>query len=510
MEFCDEKRRLIEALINQRVPEKQFMEFAHEQGTAVPPELLKKWRKRFYAKRTIEFPSTPRLINRFRIGADPEFHFVQVHPDYANGRYIHAQKLGLNTLDAFGCDLTGRQAELRAHPSRFVLEVVASLLETLRWMNEALRVAHYRWKASAFVENDGCGGHVHFGRKRPDVPDSIQSLNHLTNLFMRTNIFDYAGQKLRQKVTKYGKLSDVRAQSHGFEFRSMPTWLDSPWTAYLTLVLSKLCVFHKLDLRNSRGVTDLDLTLIQNFLRAYQSVDDDARIALITLENLGLPTFVDDDFRGAWGIGKPRLNIVPAQTFFPPTIAPSKSTVLELFEHFTRPKSPMTNLAPVPTWTPYKLPEGVFKITIPPHYSGLSEIAQGLLSIGTPVIFSNGALNDDIQVFCDPMLNIQKNAIVAAMKRRGCKVSCQLVKQDADFRQLTIAMPVRIHREYVVNKDMVREIRWLLVDSGLFPICRYDKLDMHKYENFIAEKKKDCAPPIGRLVAQINGQGGVE
>src|SRR6266446_1625709 len=164
------------------------------------------------------YPKTPRLCNRFKLGADPEFTFQG-----KDGSYIYAENLGLTTLTGFGCDMSGRQAEIRAYPSRFALEVVASIADSLRWMGgvENGVTLGLNWQATAFNGKDGCGGHIHFGRRRPQLRE-------------------------RQTLTPghYGKAGDIRVTNHGYEYRTPSTPLSSPWLTYFTLVVNKLMVYH--------------------------------------------------------------------------------------------------------------------------------------------------------------------------------------------------------------------------------------------------------------------------
>src|SRR5271155_3396399 len=147
MEFQDEKRRLYHLAVE------QGLDAHHDFSacTAAPVHYVEKWVKRFFsAPEKMEFPREPKLVNHFALGADPEFAFI----NNATGRYCHAQDLGMITTLPFGCDMAGRQAELRAHSSRFALEVVASMVDALRWIPQFYNVDELLWVAAPYVGND--------------------------------------------------------------------------------------------------------------------------------------------------------------------------------------------------------------------------------------------------------------------------------------------------------------------------------------------------------------------
>src|SRR5438105_3953051 len=97
---------------------------------------------------------SPRLVNRFKLGCDPEYVF-------SNGRFVPAEECDLHVGRAFGCDGSGGPVELRAHPSRFAVGVVASLLNTMRLLaasNETARTC--AWIAGGYNHRHPAGGHI--------------------------------------------------------------------------------------------------------------------------------------------------------------------------------------------------------------------------------------------------------------------------------------------------------------------------------------------------------------
>src|SRR3990167_7205171 len=86
---------------------------AHEMiaGLPVPPPLLQQWMSRFYQLPDLSLLGG-RLVNHFKVGADPEFVFLSM----AELARRDASAFGLAAGVAFGADNCGRIAELRPHP----------------------------------------------------------------------------------------------------------------------------------------------------------------------------------------------------------------------------------------------------------------------------------------------------------------------------------------------------------------------------------------------------------
>ena len=491
MEFREEKRKLIATIINSRIPEERFIEFAETQGAAVPRRMLERWKTRFYAINAIEFKKEFKTINKFCLGADPEFVFQS--PDHSGDTgYAFSQQIGLNTLEAFGSDMTGRQAELRAWPNRSALYVVASLVDTLRWMSVRYpKVFLYKWIANAYFGGDGVGGHIHFGRKRGDRDASVKSLDALTTLLTYTGAVDGAGQLQRIVATRYGRPGDIRVQPHGYEFRTMPTWMASPWAAFLTLTLAKLCIFHSLKLPTIKVLQNSlsgNITQIKSMLHAFANVDDDARIALIGIQRIGVPAYSQfTDFKKAWGIEKGDPFKEVEKCYFPPIIEPTDETVKELFDVFVNNK-PLGYRKLLPTWKTFKLPEGASKIVIEGHRAGIPEIASGLLSRGVIVHIMAGREGSRNILLAPPSeLELDVKAIREALVKRKGLIK-NVTVNPPQSGHLYIFVPSSIANNWVVNKDVVADIRWLLSKTGLFPIAKADMIGEVDIKYFAKKK----------------------
>jgi hypothetical protein len=505
MIYAAEKKRLFHELIMRGTKEEAFDALAKEIGITIPGAMLTRWKKRFYSVLPVKYNSDPLLVNRFCVGADPEFVFMKkAHVDSYGERqpaeYMHAENLGLTTLQAFGADMSGRQAELRAYPSRSVLEVVASMMDELRWLNESKNLDKYEWIAPATHQRDGVGGHIHIGRKRPHSESVIASLDGLTRMLVASKMFDSKGQEARVANTGYGRYGDFRCQTHGFEYRTMPSWLCSPWCAYLTLVLAKLAVLENfVEMNTPKGKPEL---IILNLLRAYQGVDDDARIALAAMEQHGMPVFHKEDIKKAWGVPPSTKSKSKFNSYFPPVIAPSETSVQELFQHLTSDMQPIPARLPNPTWEPFLLPENIDAVGAQTHMYGTTDVAMGLVAS----VHSNiqrGNKNEIHVITYGHKLDTEamtkyclKYPSLKGLSRRYSSRSA-----EGGQPQIIIYVPTDTYNQntHAVNGELVSELREFLADSGLFPIARYREYKKLLQPMVVVEKKKPEGV-IGKVV----------
>lgn len=251
-------------------------------------------------------------VNRFMVGCDPEFAFVPQDRE-SLGTYLHAEHLGFGMGSCFGADMNRRLVELRPVPSRSVLRVVASTLATLRYMTQVCPdTLQMAWRTGAKYKNDGIGGHIHFGRKVPMRAAEIVNLDLLLEFLIRCGVFDKGEAEARMAGTPYGRHGDMRRQAYGYEYRSFPSWLESPRQMFLVLTLAKLVVYgaktaHGLAVGEQivAGREHLALSRIKQYLEPFLSRDIDARLLYQNLELFGLPqsnAVSRRDFRAYWGI----------------------------------------------------------------------------------------------------------------------------------------------------------------------------------------------------------------
>src|SRR5271157_3918703 len=316
---------------------------------------LERWWKKFH-----EIPESiilgGRLVNHYMQGADPEFQLVrrEEEGDEEDNGLRHAELFGLKAGRAFGADNNGRLVEVRPKPSRNQLEVLGSIHDTLRWMYILLpTVRDLSWVCGAFLNGDGLGGHVHVARKREKLQEKeVQALDGIARLIEELRLFNKSQLDRRRQGDRFGQIygvpGDIRKQKYGYEYRTYPSWLDSPWMAYLHLVLTKLAIFDPELVNTATGNAKQH---IKSILRYYRGTDDDAELAVWAMERMGLPINQGGDFKGRWGLGgygKERIEGV----FVPDSIPASKGTLEELWGYFAEGKGIKTGQLLLPAWEP--------------------------------------------------------------------------------------------------------------------------------------------------------------
>ena len=340
---------------------------------------IRRWLNNFHSPVSISFSQQRRLINRYMLGADPELVVGYEHSTDGFQR-VDAGKAGLQLIagKAFGADNNDRLLELRPTPSRFAVDVVASIWITMRWLQVDILQRYGQrhdlvWKSEPFIANDGVGGHIHFGRKRWDKEKAIESLQGkavpkpqgfdgldvIASTCYAAGLFPKDFLALRVKG-KYGHQSDFRLQSHGYEYRTLPSWLDSPRLTHLMLTLGKLALLTPELLKWPAGNTlsqgDARRKLM-SLLAYYKGMDDDAAIALRAIGREGFPALLGGDIRPRWAISP--QTCVPSQkvTYFPEAIEGDSAHKAVIFANLHDGKG-LDALPLEPSWTPANLPRG--------------------------------------------------------------------------------------------------------------------------------------------------------
>lgn len=438
-----------------------------------------------------KFSAVRRYVNRFKLGADPEFCFGG---SSATGR-VDASLLGFSQGPAFGADNNGRLAEIRPYPSRSAVKVVASLLTTLRWMAllHATAVQH-DWLSGAYLWDDGIGGHVHFGRKRPNRRLEIEALDHIEEclVYLRAYPADQVQRRRRGDARHqiYGQLGDFRLQQHGYEYRTFPSWLDSPALAFLTLVVSKLAV-QAPDLYRFAGGVGQESQRLRNFLAYFKTIDDDARLALVMLDR-GIPMHQGGDFKSRWGIGSSAVQSTRFKqvvSALPSCIPPDPESVGEVFEHL-RTGEALRFRVPAFTWSPINPPDNYnmcIKTSTTVLQKGLGEMILDLCSHkDLHISFVSGSRGGPIPI------GVSRD-LMARLPRSVLKIG---KIYQADLRPNTISI-VPEWRE----GTRARQIKKILL-SGVFPLWRVQDCKPDSFEKWQETVKRPKKKFVGRVVFQ--------
>lgn len=160
------------------------------------------------------------------IGADPEFAFSKDGSPVRAGAILRG-----GTAAQFGTDGASNTAELRPDPA----DTASGLVENIRKVIAAEVRRHpdllgYDWNAVPSFNRQPLGGHIHFGfPPNPEFTKMLDTLLAYPYAMMESS----AGARSRKEY--YGRLSDVRAQPWGMEYRSLSTWLVNEERAHAVL-----------------------------------------------------------------------------------------------------------------------------------------------------------------------------------------------------------------------------------------------------------------------------------
>lgn len=172
----------------------------------------------------------------FTIGADPEFCCV-------DGRTLIESAAYTNNQDPFGCDGNGVTFEVRPEPSKCPLEVVGNIHDIFaRKCHSDKQFLRFNWKAGSYYADCPLGGHIHFGISNRRIPFEISARVLDNYVAAITLLIEHKNQGLRRREA-YGRMSDIRPQDWGFEYRTCSSWITSPYVAAAVLCLSKTVMY---------------------------------------------------------------------------------------------------------------------------------------------------------------------------------------------------------------------------------------------------------------------------
>lgn len=461
-----------------------------------PEEVLIRWladvTKRIDSTGGVNVTSAGRRINNFCLGSDPEFVFVDPNEPHK----MPAAHLGLKPGLAAGCDQNQRLAELRCWPTTSAVEHVAGILAALRWMYRLYPACRrYEWKSGGWFDNDGIGGHVHFGRKRPNRAQEVQGLDGLAVAFQETAFFSHDEWRQRQRGDahrqQYGGLSDIRPQLHGYEYRTLPSWLDNPTRAFMVLTLSKLAVIDP-DLTSAWLIKKGYWTRPQYF-RAFQYLanyyagrDDDAALLKLVLTGTTTrkapfhPFSIVRDFRSNWGftgievVSPNKTNILSA------CVQPQQSEINEVLLNITN-SLPLTYVENTPTFK-NELPknyEWLYDMDIPNiARQGVGDVVHNLVcprEWPMPITFGGDRFLVSISVF-KSWSQAEQNEIREMFP--GMIVNRSMMPNTVQCnREMTTVTGIRATRKF-------------LLKMGLFPLWTVDSVQPDSYEKFLASRPK--------------------
>ena len=175
------------------------------------------------------------------LGADPEF--VLAGDD---GRILHAGRW-LPKSGSVGCDRVRLRerwlyalAELRPRPAAEPEQLLAAICSELERAERMLEGRAAAWLAGGLPHPKlPLGGHVHFS----GIRCTGELLRVLDNYLALPVLMVEDEESLRRRPA-FGSLGDHRFKPHGFEYRTLPSWLVHPQVAAGVLALARIIALH--------------------------------------------------------------------------------------------------------------------------------------------------------------------------------------------------------------------------------------------------------------------------
>lgn len=220
------------------VPSSRKLQIMHIDATPrTTPFLLERYVRAFarYCRRLSE-------VDEPILGTDIEFLLVD-----REGQVVPASRFlpyrGWVGYDAYRDPANRRVhpiAELRPVPSRHPLQLYRNLYAAMKYAHKKLRHANVAWLAgNQPVAYLPIGGHLHFSR----VPLHFLLVRVLDEyLALPFRILEDPRGVSRRRL--YGMLGDVRSKPHGFEYRTLSSFIYTPKITLATFALAKFLVQH--------------------------------------------------------------------------------------------------------------------------------------------------------------------------------------------------------------------------------------------------------------------------
>jgi hypothetical protein len=187
-------------------------------------------------------PEESKPFTDFMIGADPEFLCVAGTSDVIKASEVCEDP----DNGSIGADGNGVTFEARPEPSKNPLQVVSNIQRIFSLhVFDKPEFCDYNWMAGSYAFNYPLGGHIHFGLpdEEPKKASGILS-QYLASLSL---MIESKKEGMKRRDGEYGGPWDHRKQTYGFEYRTLSSWLSSPYVASAMLCLAKTVMFEKVN-----------------------------------------------------------------------------------------------------------------------------------------------------------------------------------------------------------------------------------------------------------------------
>lgn len=170
------------------------------------------------------------------LGADPEFVLVAPSGLVAADRVFPLE--GGIGCDAFRDRMTGEHplAELRPAPAANPAELVEHIRVLLTKAQRRMPWRSVRWLSGSMPwPGIMAGGHVHFG-----MAPNAQLVRALDNYLAVPLLLIEDRERAIIRRARYGFLGEIRLKPHGFEYRTLSSWLWSPRVTFGVMALARV------------------------------------------------------------------------------------------------------------------------------------------------------------------------------------------------------------------------------------------------------------------------------
>ena len=175
------------------------------------------------------------MENDFLIGADPEFLCYTPSGRRLESSDVLEHEESDTEIASFGSDGSGIPFELRPAPSLDPLKVVSNIRDIfIRKVEKEPKYAKYKWYAGSFHGRHPLGGHVHLGiTSRVFGDDDYYPLLYALNQYLACpSLLLDNKSKLKLRLSHgYCTFSNSRTKDYGIEYRTVGSWLTSPYIA---------------------------------------------------------------------------------------------------------------------------------------------------------------------------------------------------------------------------------------------------------------------------------------
>jgi hypothetical protein len=242
------------------------------------------------------------LINKFTIGADPEFAVLRdsqvVNVGDIEGPRLHSDHLG-DVLEFTPAPVK----------SAFVLtKNINAILKEDDYIKHFDRTV--KLVGGAVVKSNRrlvtLGGHIHFSdRTIWECPNKEEALDRTTRILETLDILpkeDSARRRRSGMGNGYGSWHDLRWSNDEktIEYRTMCSWLHHPFAAFLCLTFGKLAVAQSKAILDNLIVKKASYQTLEKSLRLFNDADAQRAIEKLFEKKVDLTAKIDVDIRDSW------------------------------------------------------------------------------------------------------------------------------------------------------------------------------------------------------------------